>query len=323
MDYPWKGAALRAGADSFVRAAATIGCDVAVLEAVWEVELSGKPFRADGTLERRFEPHKLRTPVGNYKTSAKLGTKAREAAFSAAYAKNALDALQATSWGGPQIMGFNYAECGFRSVADMVRQMADGEPAQLAAFVNLITSWGLDSALRAHDWRAFTKRYNGTGNVDEYSARIESAYKRRSGTASPAVLRMGDKGAAVKRLQAALGVADDGSFGQATDRAVRLLQAQAKLPVDGVVGQRTWSALEARAEGWQASAVVPMVQPDQTDRLASATQIVSLAGTAAGAVATLGSALPESSMNLLLAMAGAFGLVALALFAWRRLRGVA
>jgi peptidoglycan hydrolase-like protein with peptidoglycan-binding domain len=47
----------------------------------------------------------------------------------------------------------------------------------------------------------------------------------------------------VVRLQEALGVQVDGTFGPETERAVRHLQALHHLHVDGVVGGETWSAL--------------------------------------------------------------------------------
>ena len=62
------------------------------------------------------------------------------------------------------------------------------------------------------------------------------------------VLRLGDDGAAVKRLQKALAAAghevgSDGAFGPQTDRAVRAFQAKRGLAADGVVGPATWAAL--------------------------------------------------------------------------------
>lgn len=318
MTKHWIGAARRASAGDFARAAEALGCPVAALRAVWDVEAAGRPFRADGSLERRFEPHKLARPDGTYKTSMKLSAAAREAKFAAAFRENPNDAMRATSWGGPQIMGFNHSAAGYSTVADMVEAFADDEAAQLAGFVALIQSWGLASAIRARDWRTFAARYNGNANVTEYAARIESAWQRRNrGVGSPVVLRSGDKGAAVRRLQEALGIDVDGSFGPETDRAVRSFQAYAGLPVDGIVGARTWEALEAR------TSAQPVRQPAERDRVAQATEIVTLAGSAAGAIATVGSALPESSINLLIIGAGILGLLALALYAFRKARGVA
>jgi hypothetical protein len=57
------------------------------------------------------------------------------------------------------------------------------------------------------------------------------------------VLKKGSKGDDVKRLQRALGVAADGDFGPATDRAVRAYQQRHGLGVDGKVGPQTWNTI--------------------------------------------------------------------------------
>ncbi len=56
-------------------------------------------------------------------------------------------------------------------------------------------------------------------------------------------LRRGDRGEAVRRVQAKLGVTPDGIFGPQTEAAVRQFQASRGLVVDGVVGPCTWEAL--------------------------------------------------------------------------------
>ena len=60
-------------------------------------------------------------------------------------------------------------------------------------------------------------------------------------------LSKGDKGTAVRSLQALLSIRSplevDGSFGKNTDTAVRAIQGDAALDVDGVVGPDTWRAL--------------------------------------------------------------------------------
>lgn len=65
-------------------------------------------------------------------------------------------------------------------------------------------------------------------------------------------LRRGDSGYAVTYLQTLLScvgtpISADGKFGSATEAAVRAFQAAAGLTVDGVVGPKTWAALEAAA----------------------------------------------------------------------------
>jgi Transglycosylase-like domain/Putative peptidoglycan binding domain len=68
----------------------------------------------------------------------------------------------------------------------------------------------------------------------------------RSGGASSSsevVVKRGDRGDAVRRIQSALGVAADGVFGPQTERAVKRFQRSRGLVVDGVVGPQTRSAL--------------------------------------------------------------------------------
>jgi putative chitinase len=64
-------------------------------------------------------------------------------------------------------------------------------------------------------------------------------------TAAPKVttLKVGSTGDAVKALQAALGVAVDGSFGPGTQAALKEWQAKNGLTTDGVAGPKTLAAL--------------------------------------------------------------------------------
>ena len=61
------------------------------------------------------------------------------------------------------------------------------------------------------------------------------------------VLKQGSTGATVKVLQKALKVTADGEFGPITAKAVKAAQAKAHLSANGLVGVRTWIAVEAQA----------------------------------------------------------------------------
>lgn len=62
------------------------------------------------------------------------------------------------------------------------------------------------------------------------------------------MLKIGNKGEEVKRLQEALGINNDGIFGKQTEEAVKLFQKNNGLEVDGIVGDKTWSALGFKDE---------------------------------------------------------------------------
>jgi hypothetical protein len=57
------------------------------------------------------------------------------------------------------------------------------------------------------------------------------------------VLKYGSKGNQVRTLQKLLGISNDGSFGPATESAVKAYQKAQGLSVDGSVGTKTWTKL--------------------------------------------------------------------------------
>lgn len=61
----------------------------------------------------------------------------------------------------------------------------------------------------------------------------------------PGVLKKGSTGEAVKRMQAELGLEDDGVFGPGTEAAVKKWQAANGLAADGIVGPKTLAKLLA------------------------------------------------------------------------------
>jgi peptidoglycan hydrolase-like protein with peptidoglycan-binding domain len=72
----------------------------------------------------------------------------------------------------------------------------------------------------------------------------------------------GDEGAAVMSVQTSLGVIADGDFGSITDGAVRGFQAAAGLSADGVVGPKTWDALDDLDSRKASGARLPQEQID-------------------------------------------------------------
>lgn len=270
QDAPWYGKAMpfELRERDFADAAERLRCDIPAIKAVWEVEAGGQHFYKDGTVIRRFEPHhfpkglwsdlgfSVRPGEAPWRASLRQSS---EAMFQRAVKIDMEAAIAASSWGAPQIMaGMNHKAAGFDSPVAMVRHMARGADAQLGAFVQLVEGWGIDTALRAHDWTAFARRYNGSGQVAEYARRMETAYRKHSGGAkSPVVLRVGTRGEAVTMLQQLLGVDVDGAFGPATHAAVIAFQKKAGLAADGIVGAKTWDALQRLVYAPMSKEIIP------------------------------------------------------------------
>ena len=89
-------------------------------------------------------------------------------------------AIQATSWGAFQIMGFHWQALGYDSPQAM-REAMNTDKGQLDAFVRFVKADAvLVDAVRRHDWHAFAARYNGLGQVDRYAGLIAAAYERHA-----------------------------------------------------------------------------------------------------------------------------------------------
>lgn len=247
-------------------AADMLGCDMQSIRAVFEVEAGGKFYASSGALIRRFEPHHFTnthwSQIGfstggkaPWRASLAISKRERARMFDAAETIDAEACYDATSWGAPQVMGFNAELAGHNSAIDMVKAFEASADNQVMAFASFVINAGLDGAIRSHDWYAFASGYNGSGKAADYASKIESAYRRQSGgQPSSTVLRIGSKGAAVEALQRNLAqlkytIDVDGHYGQQCFKAVRDFQRMNGLNVDGIAGAQTQKAIENAGGG--------------------------------------------------------------------------
>jgi hypothetical protein len=197
MDFT--GAARRRSPQAFARAARFLGCEIAAIQAVVDVETAGSGFDGRGRPKALYEPHVFyRCSSGRARDRAvKAGLaypkwrkgnypKDSYARIDAACAIDETAALKATSWGLPQILGENYEAAGFDSPQDMVAAFCESEDAQIEAMANFIVANGLAGHLRTKNWVAFARAYNGPAYAEHnYHGKLATAYRKRS-TAAPA-----------------------------------------------------------------------------------------------------------------------------------------
>lgn len=86
--------------------------------------------------------------------------------------------LQCASFGGPQIMGFNHARCGYPTATAMVAAFNDPDNQVGALFDFIRTGPELHAAAQNKFWKDFALYYNGSGQVNAYAARLAAAYKK-------------------------------------------------------------------------------------------------------------------------------------------------
>jgi len=148
--------------------AESIDISYATLMAFISVESGGKGF-INGRIVIQFEPVWFRkkapfAPSGLWSINKVENQEKEYKAFSNAFKLNPDAAMQATSWGLGQIMGFHYARLGFKTVGAMVDAFKSSEYQQVKGIVKFIqTDPKLWKAIKARNWHLVATYYNGGG----------------------------------------------------------------------------------------------------------------------------------------------------------------
>jgi hypothetical protein len=171
------------------------GVQTAAIRAFWKVEANGAGFQ-QGRPKILPEPHRFsKATGGRFDRSHPLisypawGTRpypsSQDARYDQLLAMIRLDVdagFGAASYGAPQIMGENFARCGYSDAMRFAESMARDEVTQLRAFEAFVTSAGIVPYLRKVDrtaasWEEVARRYNGTGyRLNRYHEKMAAAF---------------------------------------------------------------------------------------------------------------------------------------------------
>lgn len=254
-----------------------LNVDEDTIRAVMEVEAGGSGFDSQGRPKMLFEPHIFyRLLSGTQRERAVESGLAYPRWGERPYPRESYTrlrqameinpevALQSASWGAGQILGTNHAIVGYGTAEAMVRSFMESEDPHIEAMVRFILAAGLDADLRARNWRAFARGYNGPGfERNDYHNKLARAYARWAGIPdvdwqpdSPDPQDAGFSGREeVARLQARLAELlypevgrADGVWGPRTRAALLAFRADHGLPIVAAMDETVWAAL-ARSTG--------------------------------------------------------------------------
>lgn len=137
------------------------------IEKVVKVESGGKGFGEDGKIIIQFEPSWFKrkspyTPSGKWSLNKVEKQTAEWIAFNDAFLKDANAAMESTSIGQMQVMGFHWKLLGFKSVGEMWDFAKVSEENQIRLGLEFIKSDPkMYKALKFSDWDTFAYYYNG------------------------------------------------------------------------------------------------------------------------------------------------------------------
>jgi hypothetical protein len=163
---------------------------VRAVKAVQAVESGKNPFDKMGRPTILFERHLFsrytfhrydsRFPLISNRLPGGYNTPSVEQypRLQQAYALDDTAALRATSWGGFQILGDNYAEAGYSTVYQYVGDMCESTTKHVDAFVAFVKgNKERLRGLRDKDWALFAKNYNGRDYLkNHYDSKLAEEY---------------------------------------------------------------------------------------------------------------------------------------------------
>lgn len=194
--------------DDLYGASEALGCRLAAIKAVAEVESAGNGFMQPGIPKVLYERHWMYRFLTNEKYRQQYGVSPpanprmfsntllvskqpggykggtfewkRFQAAAKEIDKNA--AICSTSFGRFQLMGFHWKRLGYGSPVEFFNAMCESESKQLEAFVRFITSdKKLHNALKQQSWTEFAKIYNGPAYAkNRYDSKMAQAFQHHS-----------------------------------------------------------------------------------------------------------------------------------------------
>ena len=191
------------GDQAFADAAQALGCEVAAVRAVAEVESRGSGFDAQRRPTLLYERHvfsRNTAPRGRFDAEhpdvsfskpyapGTFGNSEQQwLKLSKAYGLDASAAAKAPSWGMFQILGENHRACGYANATDYARAMTTSAVAHLRAFVAFVrANPTLLKAIRERNWAAFARAYNGPNYAKyQYDQKMALAYAKHATTLEP------------------------------------------------------------------------------------------------------------------------------------------
>lgn len=236
----------------------SLGVNAPSLWSLMTVETRGFGFLPDRRPKILFERHVFHKRTGGQFSARHPDISAREAGGyvggSAEYRRlalamtlNAGEALESTSWGLAQIMGFNARRLGYASAQAMVDQFRDGEDQQLDGALRFIrANAALATAFADEQWEKVAFFYNGPDYAkNNYHKKLASYFTLYSIRGVPQIR--------IRVAQAWLTFlgysprGEDGILGDGTMAAIVAFQKDHSLTVNAELDEATFLALKQAA----------------------------------------------------------------------------